>query len=598
MSVSNAHIVFCWELGGGLGHLVPLIPVAAALSERGCRITIASRDCASARKLFSGINANICVAPYGGVDSSSRIDYPSNYAHVLHNNGWNRIEQLETLVHGWRKLFHDSKASFVLCDHSPTALLAAHTLSLPAATFGTGFCCPPNRSPLPTFRANLMRGQSDNDPVELALLDRMNAIMSGFQKESFKSFADLLHHKVSQLLTTFHELDHYPSRELTRYRGAWSKSRGTDPRWPRSGAVSRAIAYIKPYPHLSELLSMLVYHNVSLLVYCPGLDAKTKERFSAQERISFSDDPVDLDKALVESDFAVLNSGHGSTVAALRAGKPTLQLPLNMEQAITAARCGSMGASETIDVAHPLEYSCVVENFLKKTLYDHRVQEFADRYRDYDERLEIDLIADEVQQSVEPNARRTWAGFRGKKQEMVIGLSPSRRMLSEFVSRFSATTSTAIQFHGNPLLPWTPSKHCESELARRFSTLMAAFPSVSLVGDAAISYLPYVKLIASMDFDISFVYLHVTKDFLISEYLQIFAMQPENAFNHWSIERTGFDDHALDAAYPKYETRDVVSAITRFHKEYVVEAESLSREFADIFRIVPEDEISTLGKSL
>ena len=39
-----ATILFTWELGGGLGHLVPLTPLVRALSDRGHRVFAALND--------------------------------------------------------------------------------------------------------------------------------------------------------------------------------------------------------------------------------------------------------------------------------------------------------------------------------------------------------------------------------------------------------------------------------------------------------------------------------------------------------------------------------------------------------------------------
>lgn len=42
----------------------------------------------------------------------------------------------------WRELFTSLSADLVIADHAPTALLAAHSLNLPACAIGTGFVLP------------------------------------------------------------------------------------------------------------------------------------------------------------------------------------------------------------------------------------------------------------------------------------------------------------------------------------------------------------------------------------------------------------------------------------------------------------------------
>lgn len=42
--IAMATVLVTWELGGGLGHLLPLEPLVRGLSERGHRVAVALRD--------------------------------------------------------------------------------------------------------------------------------------------------------------------------------------------------------------------------------------------------------------------------------------------------------------------------------------------------------------------------------------------------------------------------------------------------------------------------------------------------------------------------------------------------------------------------
>ncbi len=585
-------ITFCWELGGGLGHLGPIHPLAQSLNKRGLDVAVISRDLQRAEKLFSSDLATVHQAPYGNVEKQERIDAPANYAEMLHNSGWSGKEQLENLVDSWRELFGHLRPDYVICDHSPTARLAAHSMSLPAATLGTGFCCPPNLSPLPRFRAP-SAGQTPTNMAESKLLNRMNTLLHQYGQEHFGSFAELLHRNTHHFLTTFQELDHYRQRPLQTYRGTWSFSEGAPPQWPSAPGKLRAIAYLKPFAYLAELLSVLVYQGVSVLVYCPGVSQETRDRLSLQRRIVFADKPIDFTAALAESDFAVFNAGHASTVTALRAGKPILQVPLNMEQSITAQRITEMNAGRSVDTQRPLNYAEVVEDLLQLISQHQAAQAFAARYQNYDSRSQIESIVDEIEMQAAgtaptPNYMAEKNHGKEKTQpEITLGLSPSQKMLSDIVKHFSQFASTSILRQPLPLLPWQSDSTDDAQLIDRLHRLSSAYPGVSLVGDVGVSYLPYARRILTQVPNATFLCAYLDEDDLVAEYLTHFATyHPGRPINHWSEDRAGFENHPLDQCYPGYPTRDLVEAITEFHRDYFTEAETLTQQYPDRFQMI------------
>lgn len=427
--------------------------------------------------------------------------------------------------------------------------------------------------------------------VEPRLLNRMNRILDVHGVATLGTFADLLHRDTRHFLTTFRELEHYPQRPLTAYWGAWSFPGGRQPQWPKSEGEFRAVAYIKPFPYLAELLSLLVYQRVSLLVYCPGIRPETRDRFSAQQQIVFADQPINLDMALAECDFAVFNAGHGSTVRALLAGKPMLQVPLNMEQKITSQRICDVGAGETVETLRPLNYSEAVERILDLKPHKEAAQSFSNRYRGYAPDVQIELLVDDLEAlaSRAPHDSRSLSPsrFRAAKPEILLGLSPSQKMLSLTAAHFSQFDGVAIRRQPLPPLPWDASKVSDAQLEVRLATLEQAYPGVSLVGDVGVSSLPYVRRVAELRPSASFICIFIESSDLLAEVFKTLASHyPGRAINHWSEDRSGLDDHPLDACYPTYPTRDLATAVTRFHREFFSEAELLAQHYPDRFQIV------------
>jgi UDP:flavonoid glycosyltransferase YjiC (YdhE family) len=138
-----ATILYAWELGGGLGHMMRFLPLAKKLAARGHRVVAALRELRRAEQAFGAADIQYLPAPYLAWKVSEQIEPVRTYADLLQNVGCVRFEDLQILSRAWRTLFAMVRPDLVLCDHSPTALLAASLDEIPCAMIGTGFCCPP-----------------------------------------------------------------------------------------------------------------------------------------------------------------------------------------------------------------------------------------------------------------------------------------------------------------------------------------------------------------------------------------------------------------------------------------------------------------------
>ena len=391
-----AKILITWELGGGSGHLVPLRPIVQSLCGHGHAVVAALRDVARAGGVFAGLPVQFLQAPFRISPVRDEIKPPFTFAHILHNCGFADDLELTALARAWRGLLDFVKPDLMICDHSPTALLAARGLPFRRIVMGSGFICPPDRHPLPNLRFWLKVDPRRLLDDEERLLGRMNRVLASLGAAEPMDRVTRIYGDVdATLLTTFRELDHYPERENTHYWGAWTHAEGAAPRWP-GGTGPRIYAYLKNFPALAQLLQWLADSGHPTLAYVDGVDRKVLER-PHPPHLRFESDRLDMAQVGKTCDLAILHATHGTTASILIAGKPIMQLPIFLEQGLMAHAVCRMGAGVQASVAKPEPVLQELRKLLSSQTYADAARGFARKYADYDPIAATDRVVAEVE---------------------------------------------------------------------------------------------------------------------------------------------------------------------------------------------------------
>lgn len=376
-------VLFAWQCGGGLGHLVQMRPLARGLAAQSHRLFVAFRNLSSAVRLYGDVGVKFLQAPYR---PRGLLPFPVSigFAHVMANVGFGNDEDLFALASAWRNLFCLVKPDLIVFDHSPVALLAARGLPARRALIGSGFCCPPDTFPLPLIRsvhdqAPLQKLRQDED----RMLIRANWVLGQWTQPPLERLGQLYGDVDETFLTTFPELDHYPQRGQATYWGPLNDAGGRKPVWP-TGSGPKVFVYTTEFPALPPVLRWLGRKGWPTLVFGGRIRPQMQNRCAAPT-ISFAREPLDLRQVARQCDFAILNGGHGATSSILLGGKPVLLFPLFAEQRLTGHAVRRMGAGVLLSSAEQDEG--VIEagiELVSGGTCSEAAGRFADGYRDFD----------------------------------------------------------------------------------------------------------------------------------------------------------------------------------------------------------------------
>jgi len=375
-------VLWIWEFGGGLGHTLPLRPLALALGARGHRNILAIREFAGVLKVFAPHEIALLQAPVKLTPAKNPAQPPATYADILTHHDFQYADELSALLAAWRTLFETVKPDLIVLDHSPTALLALRGTKYKKMLLGHGFFCPPNVYPLPNLRAWQPFDADTLRRTEDEVLAGMNGALARLNAPPLKRIGELFADADANALCTLPELDHYRQR-LTEssgsYWGHWSLTEGAAPRWPDVPGP-RVFAYLKRFAGFEHVLRMLAASGHPTLVYLDGLSADEKKAYASPSLV-FAEEFLDFSRVASECSVAILNATHYSMLTFLLAGVPLVQIPLQLEQLLSAHAAEQLGASVTVLEDRMDAFVPALQRVLTDATLRTNAQRFAARYQ-------------------------------------------------------------------------------------------------------------------------------------------------------------------------------------------------------------------------
>jgi UDP:flavonoid glycosyltransferase YjiC (YdhE family) len=329
-----ARIALAWELGGGSGHVAALVAAGSALQDAGHGVQLFLRDTSAGVDLPGAVALSRAAAPVW--DGPLVHPQPRNYGEILANFGYAQLDSLRPLVAAWRLRLRDY--NLIVCNTAPAAHLAARTLGIPSLEISQGYNVPPAALPSPPLADWNPPPLAELVAADRAVLEATNTLLRESRATELRTIGELI--EPHAFLLTYPELDVYGPRAGAEYLGVLEPpAEGDPPQWPEG--APRLFLFLPPdHPHLARLLRALGILGWPAAGYLRGGAALE----ASPSNLRLSSRPLDVARALGESQLVVSHAGHTSAAQTLLAGRPALLLPTHLEQFLTMRRVVRMGA--------------------------------------------------------------------------------------------------------------------------------------------------------------------------------------------------------------------------------------------------------------
>jgi UDP:flavonoid glycosyltransferase YjiC (YdhE family) len=321
-------VLLGWELGGGLGHIQRLMPLAQALAAHGCRPVLAGKNVVETWPALRDASFPILQAPLWQPrpGDGSQGFQAASYADILAIHGYAAVEDLAPMVQAWQGLIDVVQPALVVCDHSPTLCLAAYG-ALPTVVVGNGFTVPPVEEP--TFQ--VLRPGRDLLVPEVELLAVVREVQRRRGRPAPATLPGLFA-SAERFLTVLPEMDPYQGfrQEVPIGPVETLTALAPPPAQPRYFAYLSADA-----AGLEQLLGGLARSGCPGSVYIRGATPALRGQWQGKG-LEILDSPRRLADTLPGVSVVLHHGSVGLAQHALAAGRPQLTFPGHLEHLLYA----------------------------------------------------------------------------------------------------------------------------------------------------------------------------------------------------------------------------------------------------------------------
>lgn len=339
-------MLFAWELGRGLGHLVPIRRMAARLKDRGLRTVAAVPDLTAISDLRD-VCAEVVQAPLwplvSQVPAQRAARSSATLNDILSSAGLADVAAMQSMLAQWDAILARTRPDLVIADFAPMAALAARG-RVPLMLVGNGYTLPPDDMPrFPPL--DRMSPPQWNEDVTLAAVNQAAQAMGLSQLDRLPQ----LFSGDARLVQTFNLLDPYDTQRREPLDGPVIDY---EPRARNEDAVLIFVYLSSGYDVPRGLVDALRPFAGRLRMHAPGLAAEQRANLAgAGARIDSG--PLVLADVLPSCRLVVHSGGSGLACEALLTGIPQLILSRQIEQTLNGRALRHAGVGELSETYGP-----------------------------------------------------------------------------------------------------------------------------------------------------------------------------------------------------------------------------------------------------
>lgn len=327
-------VLFAWELGRGLGHLMTIRRAASRLRPHGIRIAAAVKS--GAETLQPHVDEVIGAPPWPTTGRAAASSTTLN--DILSEAGLADGAVVQRLLAGWDAVLSEHRPDLVVAEFAPMASLAARN-RVPLLLIGNGYTLPPHdMRRFPTLHRH-------SPPLwsEPRTLDTVNAAVRALGREPLERLPQLFQGDAHQV-QTFPLLDPYDTQRPELADGpifdVTPEARRTD----ASDVFVYLSAGYQPHP---DVLAALTPVARRLRVHAPAIPPSWQHALSAAGA-RIEPQPPRLSDALASARLVVHHGGSGVAAEALASGVPQIILSAQIEQDLTGLALERAGVARLV----------------------------------------------------------------------------------------------------------------------------------------------------------------------------------------------------------------------------------------------------------
>jgi len=355
---ARPRVLVAGELGGGFGHTHRLLAVTDRLVDKGLDAMFAVRNDADTADVMRKF-PRASVIPLPRLRRSALNAPGGTYADLLLGCGYHSPDTLEEGVREWRRIFKVENPAVIVCDHSPTVVLAASGL-VPVIHIGSGFATPPAGRPLLVLRR---AGEAGAAEREARVLYAIGKVQHSIGIPEISGIHELFSH-ARNFACCLPELDPYRSVRQELAAGPVHQLPRPEPLPP----VPFLFGYLTGLDvRVPGLVASLVKAQVPAGIFIRQMDPVCADLVQGS-KVQLYYTPQEMHAALARASAVLHHGGLSTTGSALAMGRPQFLLPRHLEQSLAAETIERMGCGVNLRRERG-EIGCLIKDAIEKDTY-------------------------------------------------------------------------------------------------------------------------------------------------------------------------------------------------------------------------------------